>query len=138
MELQDDAIQIINGYFENDMTPGLAYKEYVKNLRNFYPGDLTRYHKALANRSICPRRRDFNKLYAEFNLDRFGGSNTEKMLEIREKNIREAKEKYPGIINLYNETSSLLVAIVTPLMDRTHMHIKESAEIAFVDSSSNI
>ena len=45
-----------------------------------------------ADRSCCPRRMDFNSLYAKFCVDKFGGKNGTEMFALLEENIRVLKE----------------------------------------------
>ena len=56
------------------MSPSLAYKEFLQNLRKDCDDELI-FHKQKADRSVCPRRRDFNFLYSQFCKEIFGGKN---------------------------------------------------------------
>ena len=94
-DLAEDVTDTIRQYFISGMTPGTAYKEFVLNLR-LSSRYMFKFHRALADRSVCPRRRDFNMLYGEFNLEKYGRSNCETMFVILEDRIINVKEKYPG------------------------------------------
>lgn len=50
--------------FANSFTPSQAYSEFLKNLKNNCDNELN-FPLQKADRSKCPRRRDFNSLYAE-------------------------------------------------------------------------
>ena len=140
-DLTEEAVNTIKQYFMNGMTPGTAYKEFVDNLRISCGTDILAYHRVLADRGTCPRRRDFNALYVEFNKEKYGGSDVKAMLDNLEERIATAKEKHPDISIRYkpcDDSNPLLLAIVTPLMHRIHQHISESGELVFIDSSSNM
>ena len=72
--LTDDIKTEINGHFSSGLTPSQAYSEFVRNLRHKSEDDL-HFHVNKADRSKCPRRRDFNFLYAKYCADHFGGRN---------------------------------------------------------------
>ena len=65
-DVPTDAVEKIKILFKNGFTPGLAYREYLKDLRARCDNELA-FHHILADRSKAPRRRDFNSLYAEYN-----------------------------------------------------------------------
>ena len=70
----------ITDMYHRQYTPGLAYREFVKNIMSRSKDDLE-FHKFLADRSIAPRRRDFNKFYKDFKDERFGAKDLKSMLE---------------------------------------------------------
>ena len=53
---------------------GLAHREFLQDLRSGSKDDLE-FHKQKADRSMCPRRQDFNRLYADFCTERYGARN---------------------------------------------------------------
>ena len=117
-DLSEDVVNDIYQYFSNGMTPGTAYKEYVSNLRASH-SNLLDFHRALADRSLCPRRNDFNKLYGEYNYIKYGGSKCHEMLTLLEDRVEKAKELYPGITiqySLYDDNNPLIVSFFTPMM----------------------
>ena len=140
-DISTEAVETIEQLFMSGMTPGTAYQEFTFNLRLQCGSEMMKYHKSLADRGICPRRRDFNMLYTEFNRKKYGGSDSEAMLKIFKDRIIDAKETHPDIkvsYSKYTIDSPLLVAIVTPLMQRIHQYVSESGELVFIDSSSNM
>ena len=66
--------------FERGLTPGLAYREMLQELKQKFPNDLE-LHRNLADRSIMPRRKDFNNLYTQFHRNKFRTENIESMLQ---------------------------------------------------------
>ena len=137
--MSKESVEQIYEYFANGMTPGTAYREFVNKLKLSYD-NTTEYQKAKADRSICPRRTDFNFLYVEYNRQKFGGSEVAMVMHILEDRVAAIRESRPDIkLNLSHSTDSpLLLSIVTPLMQRVHHHVRESREIIFIDSSSNM
>ena len=85
-DISQESIDIIENLFVCGMTAGTAYKEFISNLKLKCGNDLE-YHKALADRSVCPRRNDFNMLRTEFNRKKNGGSDVQSKLKIFEKNV---------------------------------------------------
>ena len=73
-DLTDLVKEKVNSLFELGMSPSLAYKEFLQNLRKDCDDELI-FHKQKADRSVCPRRRDFNFLYSQFCKEKFGGKN---------------------------------------------------------------
>ena len=77
----------ITNLFEKGLTPGLAYREMLQQVKAVSKDDLE-LHLNLANRSIMPRRRDFNNLYTEFHREKFGTKDINSMFNCLEgKNI---------------------------------------------------
>ena len=58
----------------NNLTPSQAYNEFLLNLKKDCEDDLN-FHLQKADRSKCPRRRDFNSLYIKYCQEHFGGQN---------------------------------------------------------------
>ena len=65
IDLTDLVKEKVNSLFELGMSPSLAYKEFLKNLRKDCKDELM-FHKQKADRSLCPRRRNFNCLCSQF------------------------------------------------------------------------
>ena len=89
----------------------------------------------------APEEENYNKVYGDFNLEKYGGSKPDAMLNILEDRIINIKTKFPGITieyRLYDQNNPLIIAFVTPMMHRIHQHVKESGEMVFIDSSSNM
>ncbi|XP_066917456.1 uncharacterized protein [Clytia hemisphaerica] len=134
-------IEVLN-LFEKGNTPSQAYQEFLRTLK-LHCEDQIKFHLSKADRSKCPRRRDFNSLYIKFCKEKFGGKNGADMFEKLEERINQFEENMDGIkvaYQLYNEdeNSALILAILTPLMIRVHRMVRESSEIVFIDSTSNL
>ena len=63
----------------------------MKDLRITCPDDVT-FHKKRANRSVTPRRRDFNYLYSKFTKEKFGGHQEGMFVKLAEKLSRSSSE----------------------------------------------
>ena len=126
--ISQDVSEVVSQLFEKQMTPSMAYNEYLGQLRQSCIDELD-FHCRKADRSICPRRRDFNVLYRKYCEKHFGGKNGENMFNEMENKIDEYKQNHSGSkINyqLYNENESdpLIITILTPLMRRVHQEVK--------------
>ena len=82
------------GMFERGYTPGLLCRELVKNISAECKIEL-KLHKALADRSKTPRRRDFNQLYKKHGDEDRRSKNLASMFKKLEENVDELlKTKY--------------------------------------------
>ena len=125
--IADSVASSVRQLFERNMTPSMAYYEYLQRLRQEAENELE-FHIKKADRSICPRRRDFNSLYKIYCQEEFGGKNGETMFVELEKKIQEYKETHPECslkYNLIDQATSepLIIAIITPLMSRIHAEV---------------
>ena len=64
-DLSFECIEKVNKLYESGHTPSTARQQYLKELRATCSDELT-YHKKKADRSVTPRKRDFNHLYSKF------------------------------------------------------------------------
>ena len=124
----------MNKLYESGHTPSTARQQYLKELRATCSDELT-YHKKKADRSVTPRKRDFNHLYSKFGEEKFRGKGP-LMFEKFEEKLEDYKKSHPGATvnhQLYegNETS-LIIAIVSPSMKE----IPQCGELVFIDSTS--
>uniref|UniRef100_A0A7M5XMD0 MULE transposase domain-containing protein n=2 Tax=Clytia hemisphaerica TaxID=252671 RepID=A0A7M5XMD0_9CNID len=90
-----------------------------------------------------PRRRDFNNLYTQFHREKFGSENLETMFNCFEERISNFKANNPDHLMTYQrfeekDDTPFIFCLLTPLMKRVHEQVKTSAELAFLDSSSNM
>ena len=108
----------------------------------------------MADRSINPNEGDINRAFRAWRADKYG-----------EDNGKEMFDKLEGLVKIYNQNNNeqcgkaylqryvrcvgenmdksaveqpLVLAIVTPLMARVHMHIQQSKEIVFIDSTASL
>ena len=61
-------------FHEDGNTPSMARQVFLKDLQKSCNDEIT-YHVMKADRSVTPRRRDFNYLYSQFTKEQFGGKN---------------------------------------------------------------
>ena len=81
-----------------------------------------------ADRYKFPKRRDFNLLYIKYCHKKFGGRNNAEMFDKPEERINEFMGSNEGAkcsYQLYDKdlNSALILAIVTPLMQRVHLKV---------------
>ena len=117
----------IKALFSSGLTPSQAYKEFLRNVQSNSEDELN-FHFKKAEWSKCPRRRDFNLLYIKYCCQKFGGRNGAEMfgkLEERINEFTESNEVAKISYQLYNkdENLALILAIVTPLMQRVHSKV---------------
>ena len=114
----------------------------MHQLRSECENDLE-YQEKLADRSIIPRKPDFNRLYSLFTKEKYGASNLESMYEKLEEKInylKEQSEDYSFLLQKYNQENNepFILVVVTPLMKRVHQMVPNSKDLVFCDSSSNM
>ena len=78
--IPDTLASSIRQLFEKNMTPSMAYYEYLQQLRIEVSSELE-FHMKKADRSFCLRRRDFNSLYKRYCEEEFEGKNDSKMFD---------------------------------------------------------
>ena len=125
--ISSETIETISGYFQSGDTAATAYQKHIAFIKNSSDSEIM-FHRNKANRSLCPMRRDFNFLYRKFCTAQFGGKNGEKMFKELEDSIKELQESGSAKI-AYQEFDSeqkepLILAIVTPLMERVHEMVR--------------
>ena len=83
-----------------------------------------------ADRSLCPRRQDFNRLYADFCKDKYGEKNGAMMFVALEERVDEychlnpdSTVKFQKYEECGDEITPFILAIVTPLMKRVHLKV---------------
>ena len=126
--LSDSCIEEVNALFQSGCAPSAANREILQNLRKRSKNEAA-FHIQKANRSVCPRRRDFNSLYTNYCRKHFGGKNGEATFSMKCAKIDEFKAAEPEVkveYSVYNneEESPLILAIVTPLMARVHQMVR--------------
>ena len=79
-DISEKVSKEIRHLYEKGYTPGMAYRDCLQTLKSIATDDLD-FHLKLADRSIIPRRRDFNHLYTEFHRQMFGTKNITEMFK---------------------------------------------------------
>ena len=125
--LSESVVEEVNSLFVSGYTSSSAYREFLCSLRRNCTSELD-FHIQKADRSLCPRRRDFNSIYSKYCRQYFGGKNGEEMFSMMFTKIEEFKAAQPNAkveYSVYNnkEESPLILAIVTPLTARVHQMV---------------
>ena len=141
-DIPDEVADTIKTMFDNGYTPAIAYREFVRKKREEHSDQLDLL-MVMSDRSKVPRRPDFNKLYTDYNKEKFGTSNLKSMYEKLEEMVREKTSKSPEMKILYQtfdeETGEpFILVIITPLMLRVHEKTCKAAELVFIDSSGGM
>ena len=118
---------IFRNYFQHGYTPSLAYKQLLKDLRCECENE-DNFVLKKADRSVCPRRGDFNNMYTDYCKTKYGGKNGDAMFENmvdRLKKYVDANTSAEMTYQIYNRDDDvpLIVVIVTPLMARVHSQV---------------
>ena len=125
--ISDNVAASTKQLFQRSMTPSMACYEFLQQLTANAINELD-FHIKKANRSICPRHRDFNTLYKNYCEEEFGGKNGGKMLDQLEEQINGYRNTNPDCKIVYqlfdpDMSDALIIAIVTPLMKRIHTEV---------------
>ena len=80
-----------------------------------------------ADRSICPRKHDFGRLYADYRREKYGGKNGELMFQALDARVKQYCEEnsdssveFQKYVECGENVTPFILAIVTPLMKRVH------------------
>ena len=92
-DISSDCADKIYTLYESGHTRSTARQQYMKEIRETCTNDLE-FHKKKADRSVVPRRRDFNSLYTQFGNERFGGRGVMMFSKLVEK-LEEYKTENP-------------------------------------------
>ena len=128
--------------------PSLAQAQFKKLLRN-NTESAEDYEINFADRQQKPRLSDAQRLYESFNSSVYGGRNGESLVKKMLEKEEEYNTKYSGeggvmkhiIENADDDKKGnfiLAIALVTPLMARSHTMICSSGEQVFIDGTSNL
>ena len=137
--IPDSIVDEINKLYECGETPSTARNIFVKKLKLSCTDDLD-FHEKYANRKHCPRQRDFRYIYEKYTRNKLGGLDVEMYRKLEEdllvyqeqnKDARIKYQPYGG------ENQPFVIAMVTLLMKRVHQNVQQSADLVFVDSTSN-
>ena len=72
--MKKEVVSEINDLFEKGFTPGLAYREIMRRRKLTTVND-SELLKLMSDRSIFPRRPDYNYLYTEYHRKKYGTEN---------------------------------------------------------------
>ena len=118
----------------NSIFLGLAYREYLQELKSSCKGNDLEYHVKKADRSLCPRRPDFNRLYSTYCKEKFGAKNGPEMFQRLHEKAEEymasntescvTMQKYEERENS-QESQPFILTILTPLMKRVHYMVRK-------------
>ena len=120
---------------------GLAYTQFLKDLKltcnsqDKVQNDLD-YHIKKANRSISPRRPDFNRLYQSYCKEKYGERNGSKMFEQLNEIVNsyqlennDSAIKFQAYEESDDRVSPFILVILTDLMKRVHLLVSLSFKI---------
>ena len=71
-DMSSECIDKVNRLYTAGQTPCSARHQFMKDLKATCHDEVT-FHKKKADRSVTPRRQDFNHLYSKFTKENFGG-----------------------------------------------------------------
>ena len=138
-DLSPECTERVLKLFESGHTPATARQQYLKELKESCQDELE-FHRKKANRAVMPRKRDFSYLYTQFGKERYGGQGV-MMFERLSERLQQYKKDNPEATTCYQmcegDDTPLIIAIVTPLMNRVHKEVQQSGEMVFVDATSN-
>ena len=127
--------------FDDGLSPGVAHFEFLKQLKDLCDGldkPEMAYMKKKADRSLTPRRPDFNRLYQAYKKEKYGERNgpvmfaqLSQVIEDYIKNYIDATIRYqPYQEEVGDEEETLvtpfILAIVTEQMKRVHKLVSVS------------
>ena len=99
-DISSSTIEKVKKLYEDGNTPSIARQVFLKDLKQSCNDEMT-YHVMKADRSITPRKRDFNYLYDQFTKEQFGGKNGEMFQKLEEK-MEEYLKNHPGVYKHIN------------------------------------
>lgn len=134
-DISEETKQKVYKLFDDGLSPGLAHFEFLKQLKNICEGlddsDLA-YLKQKADRSLTPRRPDFNRLYQTYKKEKYDERNGPIMFEQLDQVIQEYIKEYTQATiqfqaykeevgeNEENVVTPFILVIVTDQMKRVH------------------
>lgn len=132
--------------FDDGLSPGLAHYEFLKQLKNMCEtlenADIA-YMKQKADRSLTPRRPDFNRLYQSYKKEKYGERNGPVMFaqldQLIQQYITEQSEttiqfqpyaEQPGEDDENVVVTPFILVIVTDQMKRVHKLVSKHFQIS--------
>ena len=118
----------IRTMFEMDYTPARAYKEFLKNVEKLRISDED-YQKVIADRSLVPRKKDFNNMFTEYKQEKFGSKDLSSMFQVltsSTESLKEGNSNYRIKFQPYNqdERDPFILILISPLMTRVHEMVR--------------
>ncbi|XP_066927559.1 uncharacterized protein [Clytia hemisphaerica] len=147
-DISEETAGKVKQLFERGLTPGLAYRELIQDIKVKSRDDLE-FHTNMADRSQMPRRNDFNNLYTQFHREKFGTEDIEAIIYINfsffysftERISCFGNENPDYLIKLQKfnaeDNTPLILCLISPLMQRVHEKVPTAKELVFLDSTSN-
>ena len=123
--------KIIFSIFVYLLCLGLAYQQFLKDLKLSCQTELE-YLLKKADRSVCPRRPDYNRLFQAYCREKYGDRNGSAMFEQLSEVIREYQLEKPDLaiaFQAYEESGEavtpFILVMITDLMKRVHQMVSE-------------
>ena len=134
-DIPTDLKERIFTLFSINYTPGSAYKEIYKSVKNGCKSD-QEFHEKMSHRSIMPRRSDFNQLYTLHKIKNYGSKDLRSMfdlLHLKAKKLKEDNCDYSICIQEHDDEddSPFILALITPLMKRVHRMVSSALFLMF-------
>ena len=126
-ELSSDCVHKVHSLFEAGESPSTARQKFLRELKSMCKDEID-FHIKKPDCSITPRQRDFRHIYEQYGSQKFGGKNEEMFEKLAEKiELYRTKNKEASIdYQMYGgDAVPLLIAIVTPLMNRVHSEVQQ-------------
>ena len=113
---------------------GLAYHQFLRELKISCDADNQsefEYLRRKADRALCPRRPDFNRLYYSYCTEKYGARNGSEMFEQLDQVVIEYKAQHKNASVAFqayeesgNEIIPFILVIVTEQMKRIHQLVR--------------
>ena len=123
----EDFLQITYFYIKFS---GIAYNQFLRDLKISCENDLG-YCLQKSNRSLAPRRPDFNRLYQAYCQEKYGSRNGAEMYSHLNQVVSSyLQEEHDALVTFQayeqteEETITFILAMVTPQMKRVHNMVR--------------
>ena len=121
-------IDRIHTMFNHNYTPASAYKELIKLLKKECNTEIE-FHEKLSHRSKMPLQRDFNQLYTQYKIDKYGSKDLRSMFSLLHAKINNLIQKDDNYLIQFQDfncekNTPFISAVITPLMKRVHTMVR--------------
>ena len=144
--IAQDTMEKYNHYFQLGHSASSARHYHIQQLQ--IENEECKVQQILADRSINPSESDVHRAFRAWREKNYGKDNGQEMFDKLEELVDRKHCVNGGKAFLQRYISAncndnaaeqpLVLAIVTPLMARTHAHIPQAKDIAFVDSTASL
>ncbi|XP_071962543.1 uncharacterized protein [Antedon mediterranea] len=122
--------------FKTGHSPSTALLAHKHDLEEEHTDD---YVVVAADRAECPDQQWCYRLYYKIFKESYGEPDGEAMLRDLEAKIQQVCSTHnEEVAKIKRVGENVVVAICTPLMKRVHRYVRQSGELAFIDSSGGV